>query len=296
MDAEDTTTNPSPAELPDIFTYFDYRSWMGDAQKAIKLHRKVFTFEYIARKVGLRSKSHITQIIQGTKGIPVRLIDKFAATFELDVNEARFLEALVGFNHSRTHHDKKVFLDRMVALQGKVNKRIVAEQYEFCRHWYYPVIRELVRVVKVSDNMGELARMVRPRITTREARDAVQALEAMRLIQRDAKGFLQQTDSVITFGDGWRSVAVREFQHQALDLAKNALEEVLPESREISTVTMSITKARFRQIKDRLQEFRQEVLGMVRTDDDPEQVFQMSLSLFPVSIPQEDGHAESMQT
>ena len=275
---------------PDVYTYFDYRQWMKDAQKAIKTQRKAFTLEFIAHKVGLRSKGHITLIIQGHKNIPVRLVESFGKVFGLDADATKFFSALVSFNHARTHRDKKTFLDRMVALQGKVNKRLVPEQYELCQHWYYPVIRELIRIVKVKEDWAGLARLVRPRITGREARDAVTALERMGLACRDPNGYLQQTEAVLSFGDGWRSVAVREFQHQTFDLAKNALDEVAPEAREISSVTMSISNARFAQLKLRLQEFREEVLGLIRTDDDPEKVFQLNLSLFPLSRSEKEAH------
>ena len=90
------------------------------------------------------------------------------------------------------------------------------------------------------------------------------------------------TDSVITFGEGWKSVAVREFQRHAIALAEGALDEVPPAQRDISHLTLSLGEASFRELQERLALFRKEALTLARQERNPDRVVMLNLSLFPV--------------
>jgi uncharacterized protein (TIGR02147 family) len=140
-----------------------------------------------------------------------------------------------------------------------------------------------VRVARVTDNWVELGSWVRPRIGAKQAQEAVEKLLAARLLMREWDGRVVPTEQVVSFGAEWRSVAVREFQVQALELAKQALEQVPVEEREISHLTLSVSRERFEVIRRRLREFREELIELVRSDGEPEEVMQLELAFYPVS-------------
>jgi len=270
-------------ERPDIYSYFDYCLYLQDAQRHIKAGRRAFTLEFIAAQLGFKSKGHIALLFQGKKRIAEQLIPRIAELFGLAGDEADFLVALIRFGQARTHREKKGALDRMVALQVQAKRVLNTEQYVLCEQWYYPVIRELVRVVPIVEDWGRLASCVRPRISAKQAEQAVEKLIAARLIYHNEQGLLFPTDEVVTFGSQWRSVAVREFQMQALELAKQALEQVPPQEREISHLTLSVSRERFELIRSRMREFREELIELVRSGGEPEEVMQLELAFYPVS-------------
>ncbi|HXP91243.1 MAG TPA: TIGR02147 family protein [Fibrobacteria bacterium] len=269
-------------ERPVVFTYFDARKFLRDAQVAMKARRPSFTLEHLGKLVGLKSKGHVSLIFQGRKNIPDEKIPLFAKALDLDARESAFFAHLVRFTQAATHRERKLHLDRMVAAMRVADRKLVPAQYDLCRQWYHPVVHELLRVLEIRDEWEVLATALRPAISSGEAKDSVELLSEIGLVAKDAKGCWRPTDSVITFGEGWKSVAVREFQRHAIALAEGALEEVAPAQRDISHLTLSLGEASFRELQERLALFRKEALTLARQDRNPDRVVMLNLSLFPV--------------
>jgi len=274
-------------ERPSIFTYFDFRRYLRDSQQQRRKTRPAFTLEYLAGKVGLKSKGHISLIFTGSKNIPEDKIHLFAQAFELDEREADFFGNLVRFGQARTHRDRKKFLDLMVGLMRVSDRRLVPRQYAMCQEWWHPVVHELLRLDNFCQDWERLAQRLRPRITPEQAKESVALLEEIGLVRQDSGGHWKPTDVVLTFGDGWSSVAVRQFQIHTFVMAQRALEEVPVEERDVSTLTLSIGETTFREIRSRLALLRQEILSLARSDRSPDRVCQMNLALFPLTSSEE---------
>jgi uncharacterized protein (TIGR02147 family) len=270
------------SERPNIFAYFDARRFLRDAQQELKSRKRSFTLEQLGKLVGLKSKGHVSLIFQGRKNIPDEKIPLFARALELDARETTFFGHMVRFNQATTHRDRKLHLDRMVAVMRVADKKLVPAQYDLCRQWYHPVVHELLRILEIREEWEILATSLRPAITPEQARESVVLLSEIGLVKKDAKGVWRPTDTVVTFGEGWKSVAVREFQRHAISLAEGALEEVSPTQRDISHLTLSVGEDSFRELQERLALFRKEALTLARQDRSPDRVCMLNLSLFPV--------------
>lgn len=271
-------------ERPSIFTYFDYRRFLRDSQQQRRAVRPAFTLEHLAAKVGLKSKGHVSLIFKGAKSIPEEKIPLFAQAFDLDDKETEFFAHLVRFGQARTHRDRKRHLDLMVGLMRVADRRLVPRQYALCQDWWHPVVHELLRITDFRDDWEALGKRLRPAITAEQARESVALLEEIGLVRRDANDFIKPTEAVLTFGEGWSSVAVRQFQIHTFAMAREALEDVPVESRDVSTLTLSVGETTFREIRQRLALVRQEILALARSERSPDRVCQMNLALFPLTL------------
>ena len=269
-------------ERPNVFAYFDARRYLRDAQQAMKARKRQFTLEHLGKLVGLKSKGHVSLIFQGRKNIPEEKIGLFSRALELEGRESTFFGHLVRFTQAASHRERKLHLDRMVAAMRVADRKLVPTQYDLCRRWYHPVVHELLRILEIKDEWEVLATALRPAISPEEAKESVELLREIGLAKQDAKGIWKPTDTVITFGEGWKSVAVREFQRHAIGMAEGALEEVPPEQRDISNLTLSIGPDSFKELQERLAQFRKEALTLARQDRSPDRVCILNLSLFPV--------------
>jgi uncharacterized protein (TIGR02147 family) len=155
--------------------------------------------------------------------------------------------------------------------------------YEFYNKWYYPIVRELVAIHKLGDDFKRISRLVSPAITPREAQQAIALLTKLDLIRKNAQGQYEQVKQAITTGETWRSIGIRQFQMDTFDLAKKALNTVPPEERDLSTLTMSISRERFQMIKERISAFRNELVSLITSDPEPTSVYEMNIALFPLS-------------
>jgi uncharacterized protein (TIGR02147 family) len=216
--------------------------------------------------------------------MPDQLIPLFTIALQLKDQRAQFFNALVHYTQEKSITAKKTWLDRMISIQYGQTRSLDIVGYELCRKWYFPVIREILRIMPIKDNLAEVGSRLRPKIKAAEVREALETLEKLKLAFRDLNGRWRQTDAHITFAEGWKSVAVREFQLHSLDQAKAALEAVPPDQREISMVTLTTSSNLAIRIRERIQEFREEIVGMVKSDElSPNSVQQVILCAFPLT-------------
>jgi uncharacterized protein (TIGR02147 family) len=121
-------------------------------------------------------------------------------------------------------------------------------------------------------------------------RKTLAALEKMGLAVKDENGFYCQRDSLLTTGDETASVYLAHFQMHTMDLAKQALQAMAPEERDISVVACALSAGGFRRVKETIQACRKQILNIAREDRDLERVYQCNFQFFPVSIKRKTHH------
>jgi uncharacterized protein (TIGR02147 family) len=108
-------------------------------------------------------------------------------------------------------------------------------------------------------------------------------LERFGLIVRGEDGFYQLTDRLITTGESFVSHAVIEFQREAMDLAKEALETFPKAERSASTLTLGLSEAGYRAVEEKLRTLRRELVEIARFDQGIDRVIQVNLHAFPLT-------------
>ena len=116
-----------------------------------------------------------------------------------------------------------------------------------------------------------------------EARGAIKLLSRLNLIQKNSNGVWEQTDQDLTTGPEVRSLVVSNFHKEMLQLAGASIDNVSAEDRDISALTLSISRESFPELKSRIIAFRKELLEMAGQDKNPDQVAQVNIQLFPLS-------------
>ena len=273
----------SPILLTDIYGYLDYRKFLQDLYAEKKSKGRFFSYRYLAQKTGLKSVGFFTWVLQGKRNLSPHLVLKFAQVFKLNKQETEYFELLVSYNQAKSHEEKKHYFDRLICLKRTSAKIVDADQYEFYEKWHYSAIREWIGMQPFKDDYVKLARSLAPAITAAEARKAVELLDRLSLIVKDADGYFVRKDSTISTGQAWKSLAITHFQGQACDLAKQALDRFAKGERDMSTMTLSCSQATFDAMRERLKALRQEFAEMAKNDADPDRVLQCNFQVFPLS-------------
>ena len=103
------------------------------------------------------------------------------------------------------------------------------------------------------------------------------------LLKKDKNGTYVQTEKSISMGPvDAVPVAAREMQRQMGEFAVKAMDLPLSE-RDMSGVTMGITRGVYEQIKKEIADFRRRIVAIASADDDTEQVYRLNVQLFPLS-------------
>jgi uncharacterized protein (TIGR02147 family) len=133
-------------------------------------------------------------------------------------------------------------------------------------------------------NYRALASMLSPKITAKDARASVRLLEKLKMIVRGEDGIYRVTEQFISTGDHWTSAVIRNYQKKNIELSAAALEHHPKELRDISSVTMTFPIKDIDLIRERVRQFRQELLLMSQDSKSDDAVMQLNIQLFPVAF------------
>jgi len=134
-----------------------------------------------------------------------------------------------------------------------------------------------------KDDFRWLAKNVFPPITPRQAKQSVQLLEKLGLIQRQKNGTFKLTSKSITTGSEIVSLAVHNFHKEAADLAKNALERVPLDKRNITGLTLGISGKTYLKLCEEIRQFRSKIVRIAEQDEEADRTYQLTFHLFPIT-------------
>lgn len=276
----------------DVHDYLDYRQYLREALAVEKRTGRISGHRDVAGWLGLKSPGHITWILQGKRDLVARLVPRMARLLDLAPGEEGYFALLVEHNDTTVPEARRQLLARLSLLQAARKKTLAVGAVSYWSSWRHAVVRELVALgAYTRADAPAIARILVPAAEAAEVVQSLDLLEDLGLVERDDAGVYHRTDSILTTGENWSLEAIRGFQDSILELARRALHEIPREKRDISTVTFSLSAERFEKVRARIQEMRQEILTLVRTDPAPTAVYHLSLQLFPATLSSGDANA-----
>jgi uncharacterized protein (TIGR02147 family) len=266
-----------------IFEYTDYRKYLKDYYNEQKSVNKAFSYRYFAQKAGFNSSGLFKDITDGRCNMQSGMIMKFSKTIGLNKKEEEYFENMVYFNQAKSTEEKKRYFERMMRFYDSKAYKVDANQYEYYTKWYYSAIRELLAIGKFKDDYNLIAGKLNPKISSGQAKKAIQILSKLSLIRKNKSGYYECADEIITTGPEIKSLSVANFQKVMMEMAKEAIDRHPSSHRNISTVTFSASKAVYKDIEKELIACRKRILNMIKQCNNMDSVYQLNLQLFPLT-------------
>jgi uncharacterized protein (TIGR02147 family) len=282
------TTAAQPGSAPvseaiDVFAYLDYRAFLRDHYLRGK-ERSRLSFRGFSRRAGLGSPNYLKLVMDGDRNITDAMATRFASAVGLPHDAASYFCELVRFNQAKTlaerakHHQKLTGYQRYREIRP-----LEAEHAAYHSTWYLPAVRELAARRDFREDPGWIARTLWPAVSFDEAQEALVTLLELGLLVRDANGDLRQGDPLLSTGAEIASLNIARYHQAMLERASAAIETVPAEQRDISSLTLCLGSDGVRRLKERLRAFRRELLEISSLEENPKQVVQLCLALFPLS-------------
>ena len=165
---------------------------------------------------------------------------------------------------------------------------IEIDTFDTISDWYYDAILELTKVKQFKPEPKWIAKVLG--IPTQQVRSSIKKLERLKLLKIDQNGkWLDQSPFNTTIKNDFTTTAFRKLQKQVLEKASRALEEVPYEKRDQSSVTLPIYAEDLSKAKKIIRDFRRKLCSSLkRKDTSPTDVYQLSVSFYPLTQLQEN--------
>jgi uncharacterized protein (TIGR02147 family) len=279
--------------LQDLFSYIDYRKFLKDVYVAKKELNPGFSFRVFSRLAGFSSPNFLKLVMDNKRNLSRPGARKIAQGLKLNKDAARFFEYLVLFNQAVTAVDKERYAKQLIASRSYRKSHPLHElQFNYFAKWYYIPIRELASLEGFREDPAWIAAQILPPIQPHEAKRALHELLKLGILQRDAGGKIGLANLNIATGDEVTQSSVAQFHREMLKRAAESIDRIPRENRDISSITMGMAAHTARKIKEKIQEFRKEIVALVSEDKDPNTVYQLNFQLFPLAKVLDIGEKE----
>jgi len=263
-----------------VFSYLDYREFLKARFARLKKTSRL-THRALSQKAGFSSPNFFKLVMEGQRNLSEKSAAKVARALELEPREAEFFAQLVRFNQAKSLEAKESLYEELKLLRRDLPlQRLEHSQFEYFDQWYAVAIRELVALADFREDPEWIAAKLRHRVTPAQVKRALRLLERLSLLRRGEDGRLTQSQAPLSTGDEVTSLAAYRFHQAMMDQAKQALRDTPAPLRDISSVTVAVSKDASERIKQRIRQFRKEVLAMSEEAGRGEAVYQMNIQFF----------------
>ncbi len=269
-----------------IYDYLDYREFLKDRFDHLKQTNPNFSYRYFNKKAGLKSPGHLKMVMDGQINIGQKGMYGVCRGLGLSEKEGRFFENLVNFNQAKEFNDKDQYYKELLGSYPAKHPEIMgSNHYKIFAHWYYICILELIRLHSFREDACWISKKLKPQIPVVKVKRAIKDLLDMGLIKRTKDGELERTDKMIATPSQIHNLAIMKFQQQLTKLAWKAIERDPSKDRENSTITIALSDDQFSKVKDKIQEFRDEIHSLLEATEEgiKTNVAHINLQLFKLT-------------
>lgn len=267
---------------PQILDYNDYREYLKDCLEQLRESRPWFSLRYLSKQIEL-DPGNLVKVVQKERHLPDRCLGLLASELGLNHRETEYLEHLADFAKARTAEQTKRAYEKLLDLKYARPEVLGRDQYSFYRDWKCTAVLALLHIDRIRGTESVLAEMLEPKTSVEEVHRVLALLSELGLARAGKGGKWVASKSILTTGESWKDIAIREFQKETLQLAGRALDRIPKEERDISTLTVTLGAKDLDRIREMARQFRREVLSIAAQAPDPERVWQLNLQLFPLS-------------
>jgi uncharacterized protein (TIGR02147 family) len=265
-----------------LFEYDSYRLFLQDFIAEEKVNRPGFSQRSFAMRFGLRSSGSMSLILSGSRNMSETTLQKLPEVVGLTGRPATFLLALVRFNQAQDIDTREsTFAELKRIRKGGRFAKTHSKQFPYWEEWHHVVVRELAVHGEWNGDLAKLGGLVRPAISSEKAKRSLERLCEMGLLRLEPDGTYAKLDPVVS-AEGAPGAMLREFKREMVLRSLQAMDDLPPSKRHFSSSTISMTRASFRALCERIDALRAEFL-QAANEEEPELVIQANFQVFPVS-------------
>jgi uncharacterized protein (TIGR02147 family) len=268
-----------------ILEFLDYKAYLQAFRKEAMSHGVDMAYSTIAKKIGYPSEEIAQGIFEGKE----RLTDhgkiyKLSRFLGHDYPKSNFFHNLVCFNEANDYDESNYYLRALNKFSLPPGQALRYQHHQFFSRWYIAVVREMIVMPEFQGDYKKIGVHLVPPIPEEEVEEAVQILSDLKLIRKNEDGSWFQASPTLDTGSEIRNSAIFHMQDQTLKLARKALREQDLDVRDISTMSMGISKKGIPEVKKLIKEFRQKVYALsLNWEKELDRVYQLNIQFFALS-------------
>ena len=241
---------------PDIHNFLDYRAYLQAWFHWKKEVSPRFSHRGFIRRVGQKSPSLVVDLIAGRRALTPGMVESFAQAMGLGLGARDYLGLLVELERAKTPEKRNAVWERISARRRFQSAHAIAgESFRYLSEWTYPAIRELALRADFRADPEWIARTLRPKITARQAKKALDTLFELGMLVITEDGRVEQADGAVVTPSEVLGLAVHNYHQGMIERAREGIVAFKAVERHYTGVTVCIPESLMPRIKEEINQF-----------------------------------------
>ena len=268
-----------------IFDFLDYRTYLQYWFERKKKDRSTFSYRVFSRQINQKSPSYLKDIIEKRRNINFAHFEVLTNALELKHRERIYFRNLIVLDQSKDREEKKKAFELISAMRSVDGSRLIeGESYRYVSNWYFPAIREMANLPDFQPNPEWIVEHIYPKITKKQARDALETLQELQMIVIHDDGSFSCQEGLITTPDEVFGLAVHTYHKQMLSLASGSIDDIDPTERHFLGITVSANENLLPVIKEELNLFAAKICQLCDANEErKDRALQLNVHFYPLS-------------
>ncbi len=271
---------------PDILQFAEYRKYLQERYRFLKLNNRNFSHRYINSKIGVKSSGWFGDLMAGRQRLKPGHVRRIAAVFKLNPVEQKCLHALVDLDVAETPEDCALAYEKWYQIKGIGQETLTKDRFKFYERWYFSALRELLALYPGERNPEILAMALDPKIKPKQAAEAIKVLEQLGLTQ-GISGAAKPSMPVLVKDPAARTRHWKKMMVSMMKHGRRALENYGRDERDFSGLTLTFSSDSLKKAGEEITALRKRLLYLSAQDKKCDRVFNCVFQIYPVSIPLE---------
>jgi uncharacterized protein (TIGR02147 family) len=272
--------------MTSVFDFIDFREYLQRYFRERKNDNRHFSYQLLAQKAGFNNRGFMHSIIKGSKRISKSHCDKISHALGHKKSEAEFFKNIVAYGQAKNDDERSLFLERALQIRSvrcTEVQLIRKDQYEFYSTWYHSAVRSIIGMYPFRNEFEQLGRKLSPSITVAQARESVRLLDRLGLIVKGEDGIYRIAEKKIRVSEDISQTAKNRFHGECIDLAKKAIANAPPGTRNVISLTLGISRPTIEIIRNETEQFKNRMIELAANDENADCVYQYQFISFPLS-------------
>ncbi len=272
---------------PNIANFTDFRQFLREFTVFLKASNPHFSYRYFARRAGFTSPNFLKLVAEGKRNLSSESTERFSEALTLTAAEKTVFEAMVAYGQATTDEESNRHYQRMRKLQATTHpsKLLEQAQYDVYSQWIALPIRELALLPGFREDAAWIATQLWPEPSPQQVRRALDLLEHIGLMVRDAEGVLRPTCDNIETPSMVISLAVRNYHRAMLRHSEAALDRLAVDERNVSSVTIALSEKQYDRACELVNQLRSTLLDLadIEPGNASKRVYHLGFQVVPLS-------------
>jgi uncharacterized protein (TIGR02147 family) len=288
------------AKMPDVIiapvltNFMDFRKFLLDwyTYKRVLTRGDLRPYNYamFSAAADIKSPNYLKMIIEAHRNLSEEMIVKFAKAMGMSKEQNEEFRLLVLFGQASDPAERNFFLKELSEFRvqsqlrsGQIDRKI----WEKIPNWITWILYAVMDQDGVEFRPDKLRELLRGKASEAEIAESLKILiESGEVVKDELTGQLRKARNLVDTPDEIPVALVRKLQSQLMYLGLESLFQDSPADREFGSLTLSLTKAEFDELKFKLRQMRKQINkdnSIKRMSERGDRVYQLNLQLFPVT-------------